>query len=145
MVKVLLASRFSTTVTDVVVRGGGGLGAGVISSRMRVIGAIGRQPRVEELAGRRATSRSHLTFALLNDDDIVTVTERDINACSCSKSTSWLSTAGCLWLRTSQPAFAQVRRAVDPHVVVPILSGGNEDTVSISAVIHDRPRSNHEL
>ena len=117
-------------VTDVVVPlGGGGLGAGValaiktFKPEVRVIGAIpeGSPAWKDSLAAGRVSPADHvvtsaegvavkhpgdLPFALINEflDDLVTVTERDINE-------------------------------MILHVVVPIMSGGNIDTVTMGAVI----------
>ena len=132
-------------VTDVVVPlGGGGLGAGValaiktFKPEVRVIGAIpeGSPAWKNSLAAGRVVAADQvrtsaegvavkrpgdLTFALLNEflDDLVTVTERDINE----------------MILLMLEKHKLVVEAKGPHVVVPILSGGNEDTVSISAVI----------
>ena len=123
-------------VTDVVVPlGGGGLGAGValaiktFKPEVRVIGAVKRP--------------GDLTFALLNEflDDLVTVTERDINEMillMLEKHKLVVEAAGAVSLAALEHLNLRSRKfaeAKGPHVVVPILSGGNEDTVSISAVI----------
>ena len=136
-------------VTDVVVPlGGGGLGAGValaiktFKPEVRVIGAIpeGSPAWKNSLAAGRVVAADQvrtsaegvavkrpgdLTFALLNEflDDLVTVTERDINEMI------------LLMLEKHKLRSRKFAEAQGPHVVVPILSGGNEDTVSISAVI----------
>ena len=84
-----------------------------------------------------------LTFALLNEflDDLVTVSERDINEMILLmlekhklvvEAAGAVSLAALEHLNLRSRAFASVP---GPHVVVPILSGGNEDAVSISAVI----------
>ena len=105
-------------VTDVVVPlGGGGLAAG------RVVAADQVRTSAEGVAVKRP---GDLTFALLNEflDDLVTVTERDINEM-------------ILLMLEKHKLVVEAAGAVSlaAHVVVPILSGGNEDTVSISAVI----------
>lgn len=84
-----------------------------------------------------------LTFALLNEflDDLVTVTERDINEMillMLEKHKLVVEAAGAVSLAALEHLNLRSRKfaeAQGPHVVVPILSGGNEDTVSISAVI----------
>lgn len=154
-------------VTDVVVPlGGGGLGAGValaiktFKPEVRVIGAIPEG----SLAWKNSLAAGHvvpadqvrtsaegvavkrpgdLTFALLNEflDDLVTVTERDINEMillMLEKHKLVVEAAGAVSLAALEHLNLRSRKfaeAQGPHVVVPILSGGNEDTVSISAVI----------
>lgn len=84
-----------------------------------------------------------LTFALLNEflDDLVTVSERDINEMillMLEKHKLVVEAAGAVSLAALEHLNLRSRKfaeAQGPHVVVPILSGGNEDTVSISAVI----------
>ncbi|WP_300761642.1 threonine ammonia-lyase [uncultured Bifidobacterium sp.] len=84
-----------------------------------------------------------LTFALLNEflDDIVTVTERDINEMillMLEKHKLVVEAAGAVSLAALEHLNLRSRKfaeAKGPHVVVPIMSGGNEDTVSIGAVI----------
>ena len=154
-------------VTDVVVPlGGGGLGAGValaiktFKPEVRVIGAIpeGSPAWKNSLAAGHVVAADQvrtsaegvavkrpgdLTFALLNEflDDIVTVTERDINEMillMLEKHKLVVEAAGAVSLAALEHLNLRSRKfaeAKDPHVVVPILSGGNEDTVSISAVI----------
>lgn len=154
-------------VTDVVVPlGGGGLGAGVALSiktfkpEVRVIGAIPEgspawknslaaghvvpADQVRTSAEGVAVKRpGDLTFALLNEflDDLVTVTERDINEMillMLEKHKLVVEAAGAVSLAALEHLNLRSRKfaeAQGPHVVVPILSGGNEDTVSISAVI----------
>lgn len=154
-------------VTDVVVPlGGGGLGAGValaiktFKPEVRVIGAIPEgspawknslaaghvvpADQVRTSAEGVAVKRpGDLTFALLNEflDDLVTVTERDINEMillMLEKHKLVVEAAGVVSLAALEHLNLRSRKfaeAQGPHVVVPILSGGNEDTVSISAVI----------
>ena len=84
-----------------------------------------------------------LTFALLNGflDDLVTVSERDINEMillMLEKHKLVVEAAGAMSLAALEHLNLRSRKfaaATGPHVVVPILSGGNEDTVSIGAVI----------
>jgi len=84
-----------------------------------------------------------LTFALLNEflDDLVTVSERDINEMillMLEKHKLVVEAAGAVSLAALEHLNLRSRKfaaAAGPHVVVPILSGGNEDTVSIGAVI----------
>ena len=84
-----------------------------------------------------------LTFALLNEflDDLVTVSERDINEMillMLEKHKLVVEAAGAVSLAALEHLNLRSRKfaaATGPHVVVPILSGGNEDTVSIGAVI----------
>ncbi|MCI1650283.1 threonine ammonia-lyase [Bifidobacterium tibiigranuli] len=84
-----------------------------------------------------------LTFALLNElmDDLVTVSERDINEMillMLEKHKLVIEAAGAVSLAALEHlnlhsrAFAS---AQEPHVIVPILSGGNIDTVTMGAVI----------
>lgn len=154
-------------VTDVVVPlGGGGLGAGValaiktFKPEVRVIGAIpeGSPAWKNSLAAGHVVAADQvrtsaegvavkrpgdLTFALLNEflDDLVTVTERDINEMillMLEKHKLVVEAAGAVSLAALEHLNLRSRKfaeAQGPHVVVPILSGGNEDTVSISAVI----------
>jgi len=154
-------------VTDVVVPlGGGGLGAGValaiktFKPEVRVIGAIpegspawknslaaGRVVPADDVVtsaeGVAVKRPGDLTFALLNEflDDLVTVTERDINEMillMLEKHKLVVEAAGAVSLAALEHLNLRSRKfaeAQGPHVVVPILSGGNEDTVSISAVI----------
>ena len=154
-------------VTDVVVPlGGGGLGAGValaiktFKPEVRVIGAIpeGSPAWKNSLAAGHVVAADQvrtsaegvavkrpgdLTFALLNEflDDIVTVTERDINEMillMLEKHKLVVEAAGAVSLAALEHLNLRSRKfaeAKGPHVVVPIMSGGNEDTVSIGAVI----------
>ena len=154
-------------VTDVIVPlGGGGLGAGValaiktFKPEVRVIGAIpeGSPAWKNSLAAGHVVPAAQvrtsaegvavkrpgdLTFALLNEflDDLVTVTERDINEMillMLEKHKLVVEAAGAVSLAALEHLNLRSRKfaeAQGPHVVVPILSGGNEDTVSISAVI----------
>ena len=72
---------------------------------------------------------------------LVTVTERDINEMillMLEKHRRVVDAAGAVSLAALEHLNLRSRKfaeAKGPHVVVPILSGGNEDTVSISAVI----------
>ena len=144
----------------------GGLGAGValaiktFKPEVRVIGAIpeGSPAWKNSLAAGRVVAADQvrtsaegvavkrpgdLTFALLNEflDDLVTVTERDINEMillMLEKHKLVVEAAGAVSLAALEHLNLRSRKfaeAQGPHVVVPILSGGNEDTVSISAVI----------
>mgnify|MGYP002987801027 CR=1 FL=1 len=146
-------------VTDVVVPlGGGGLGAGValaiktFKPEVRVIGAIpeGSPAWKDSLAAGRVSPADHvvtsaegvavkhpgdLPFALINEflDDLVTVTERDINEMillMLEKHKLVVEAAGAGSLASRKSA-----AATGPHVVVPIMSGGNIDTVTMGAVI----------
>ncbi|PJM72517.1 threonine ammonia-lyase [Bifidobacterium primatium] len=154
-------------VTDVVVPlGGGGLGAGVALAiktfrpEVRVIGAIPegspaflnsfRAGRVVEadqvMTSAEGVAVKHpgdLTFALLNEflDDLVTVTERDINEMillMLEKHKLVVEGAGAVSLAALEHLNLRSRKfaaAPGPHVVVPIVSGGNIDTVTMGAVI----------
>ncbi len=154
-------------VTDVVVPlGGGGLGAGVALAiktfrpEVRVIGAIpeGSPAYRQSFAAGHVVAADHvltsaegvavkrpgdLPFALLNEflDDLVTVTERDINEMillMLEKHKLVVEGAGAVSLAALEHLDLQSRvfaSAEGPHVVVPILSGGNIDTVTIGAVI----------
>ncbi|KAA8828326.1 MULTISPECIES: threonine ammonia-lyase [Bifidobacterium] len=154
-------------VTDVVVPlGGGGLGAGValaiktFKPEVRVIGAIpegspaflnsfraGRVVEAEQVVtsaeGVAVKHPGDLTFALLNEflDDLVTVTERDINEMillMLERHKLVVEAAGAVSLAALEHLNLRSRKfaaAPGPHVVVPILSGGNIDTVTMGAVI----------
>lgn len=154
-------------VTDVVVPlGGGGLGAGValaiktFKPEVRVIGAIpeGSPAWKDSFAAGRVTPADQvvtsaegvavkhpgdLPFALLNEflDDLVTVTERDINEMillMLEKHKLVVEAAGAVSLAALEHLNLRSRKfasAPGPHVVVPIMSGGNIDTVTIGAVI----------
>ena len=154
-------------VTDVIVPlGGGGLGAGValaiktFKPEVRVIGAIpegspawknslmsGHVVAADEVRtsaeGVAVKRPGDLTFALLNEflDDVVTVTERDINEMillMLEKHKMVVEAAGAVSLAALEHLNLRSRKFAashEPHVVVPIISGGNEDTVSIGAVI----------
>ena len=84
-----------------------------------------------------------LTFALLNEflDDLVTVSERDINEMillMLEKHKLVVEAAGAVSLAALEHLNLRSRKfaeAPGPQVVVPILSGGNEDTVSLGDVI----------
>ncbi|WP_278251153.1 pyridoxal-phosphate dependent enzyme [Bifidobacterium longum] len=97
-----------------------------------------------------------LPFALINEflDDLVTVTERDINEMillMLEKHKLVVEAAGAVSLAALEHLNLRSRKfaaATGPHVVVPIMSGGNIDTVTMGAVIperYDRPRPHHEL
>ena len=150
-------------VTDVVVPlGGGGLGAGValaiktFKPEVRVIGAIpeGSPAWKDSLAAGRVSPADHvvtsaegvavkhpgdLPFALM--DDLVTVTERDINEMillMLEKHKLVVEAAGAVSLAALEHLNLRSRKfaaATGPHVVVPIMSGGNIDTVTMGAVI----------
>ncbi len=154
-------------VTDVVVPlGGGGLGAGIalaiktFKPQVRVIGAIPEgSPAFRDSfaagyvvpAGKVATSAEgvavkrpgDLTFAVLREflDDLVTVTERDINEMillMLEKHKLVVEGAGAVSLAALEHLNLRSRvfaAAQGPHVVVPIISGGNIDTVTMGAVI----------
>lgn len=153
-------------VTDVVVPlGGGGLGAGValaiktFKPEVRVIGAIpeGSPAWKDSLAAGRVSPADHvvtsaegvavkhpgdLPFALINEflDDLVTVTERDINEMillMLEKHKLVVEAAGAVSLAALEHLNLRSRKfaAAGPHVVVPIMSGGNIDTVTMGAVI----------
>lgn len=106
----------------------------------RVVAADQVRTSAEGVAVKRP---GDLTFALLNEflDDLVTVTERDINEMillMLEKHKLVVEAAGAVSLAALEHLNLRSRKfaeAKGPHVVVPILSGGNEDTVSISAVI----------
>lgn len=84
-----------------------------------------------------------LTFAILNEflDDLVTVSERDINEMillMLEKHKLVVEAAGAVSLAALEHLNLRSRvfaSAPNPHVVVPIVSGGNIDTVTIGAVI----------
>ena len=84
-----------------------------------------------------------LTFALLNEflDDVVTVSERDINdmiLLMLEKHKLVVEAAGAVSLAALEHLNLRSRTfaaAGRQHVVVPILSGGNIDTVTMGAVI----------
>lgn len=84
-----------------------------------------------------------LPFALLNEflDDLVTVSERDINEMillMLEKHKLVVEAAGAVSLAALEHLNLRSRKfaaATGPHVVVPIMSGGNIDTVTIGAVI----------
>ena len=153
-------------VTDVVVPlGGGGLGAGValaiktFKPEVRVIGAIpeGSPAWKDSLAAGRVSPADHvvtsaegvavkhpgdLPFALINEflDDLVTVTERDINEMillMLEKHKLVVEAAGAVSLAALEHLNLRSRKfaaATGPQVV-PIMSGGNIDTVTMGAVI----------
>ena len=150
-------------VTDVVVPlGGGGLGAGValaiktFKPEVRVIGAIPEGspafknsfaaghvvPADQVVTSAEGVAVKHpgdLTFALLND--LVTVSERDINEMillMLEKHKLVVEAAGAVSLAALEHLNLRSHKfasAPGPHVVVPIMSGGNIDTVTIGAVI----------
>ena len=84
-----------------------------------------------------------LTFALLNEflDDLVEVSERDINEMillMLEKHKMVVEEAGAVSLAALEHLNLRSRKfaeAEGDHVVVPIMSGGNIDTVTIGAVI----------
>ena len=84
-----------------------------------------------------------LPFALINEflDDLVTVTERDINEMillMLEKHKLVVEAAGAVSLAALEHLNLRSRKfaaATGPHVVVPIMSGGNIDTVTMGAVI----------
>ncbi|WEV42041.1 threonine ammonia-lyase [Bifidobacterium sp. ESL0682] len=84
-----------------------------------------------------------LTFAILNEylDDLVTVSERDINEMillMMEKHKLVVEAAGAVSLAALEHLSLRSRvfaSAQGKHVIVPIISGGNIDTVTIGAVI----------
>ena len=154
-------------VTDVVVPlGGGGLGAGValaiktFKPEVRVIGAIPEgspawkdslaaghlSPADQVVTSAEGVAVKHpgdLPFALINEflDDLVTVTERDINEMillMLEKHKLVVEAAGAVSLAALEHLNLRSRKfaaATGPHVVVPIMSGGNIDTVTMGAGI----------
>mgnify|MGYP002236197718 FL=1 len=80
-----------------------------------------------------------LPFALINEflDDLVTVTERDINEMillMLEKHKLVVEAAGAVSLAALEHLNLRSRKfaaATGPHVVVPIMSGGNIDTVTM--------------
>ena len=84
-----------------------------------------------------------LTFALLNEflDDLIEVSERDINEMillMLEKHKMVVEAAGAVSLAALEHLNLRSRKfaeAEGDHVVVPIMSGGNIDTVTIGAVI----------
>ena len=164
-IRIAVVNAIGTAVFAAFV-GGGGLGAGValaiktFKPEVRVIGAIpegspawknsfaaGRVTEADQVVtsaeGVAVKHPGDLPFALLNEfmDDLVTVTERDINEMillMLEKHKLVVEAAGAVSLAALEHLNLRSRKfaeAKGPHVVVPILSGGNEDTVSISAVI----------
>ena len=164
-IRIAVVNAIGTAVFAAFV-GGGGLGAGValaiktFKPEVRVIGAIpeGSPAWKNSLAAGHVVAADQvrtsaegvavkrpgdLTFALLNEflDDIVTVTERDINEMillMLEKHKLVVEAAGAVSLAALEHLNLRSRKfaeAKGPHVVVPIMSGGNEDTVSIGAVI----------
>ena len=128
-------------VTDVVVPlGGGGLGAGVALAAGRVSPADHVVTSAEGVAVKHP---GDLPFALINEflDDLVTVTERDINEMillMLEKHKLVVEAAGAVSLAALEHLNLRSRKfaaATGPHVVVPIMSGGNIDTVTMGAVI----------
>lgn len=85
----------------------------------------------------------NLTFAILNDllDDLVTVSERDINEMillMLEKHKLVVEAAGAVSLAALEHLNLRSRvfdEAQGKHIVVPIMSGGNIDTVTMGAVI----------
>ncbi len=97
-----------------------------------------------------------LPFALINEflDDLVTVTERDINEMillMLEKHKLVVEAAGAVSLAALEHLNLRSRKfaaATGPHVVVPILSGGNDrhrDHGCGDSERYDRPRPHHEL
>ena len=146
-------------VTDIVVPlGGGGLGAGValavktFKPEVRVIGAIpeGSPAYKNSLAAGRVMSADQVVTSAEGVavtrpgeflDDIVTVSERDINEMillMLEKHKLVVEAAGAVSLAALEHLNLRSRKfasAEGPHVVVPIMSGGNIDTVTMGAVI----------
>ena len=143
-------------VTDVVVA----LAIKTFKPEVRVIGAIpeGSPAWKDSLAAGRVSPADHvvtsaegvavkhpgdLPFALINEflDDLVTVTERDINEMillMLEKHKLVVEAAGAVSLAALEHLNLRSRKfaaATGPHVVVPIMSGGNIDTVTMGAVI----------
>ena len=127
---------------------------------VRVIGAIpeGSPAFKDSFAAGRVVPADHvltsaegvavkrpgdLTFAILNEflDDLVTVSERDINEMillMLEKHKMVVEAAGAVSLAALEHLSLRSRKfaaAQGKHVVVPIMSGGNIDTVTIGAVI----------
>ena len=127
---------------------------------VRVIGAIpeGSPAWKDSLAAGRVSPADHvvtsaegvavkhpgaLPFALINEflADLVTVTERDINEMillMLEKHKLVVEAAGAVSLAALEHLNLRSRKfaaATGPHVVVPIMSGGNIDTVTMGAVI----------
>ena len=136
-------------VTDVVVPlGGGGLGAVPEGSpAWKDSLAAGRvSPADHVVTSAEGVAVKHpgdLPFALINEflDDLVTVTERDINEMillMLEKHKLVVEAAGAVSLAALEHLNLRSRKfaaATGPHVVVPIMSGGNIDTVTMGAVI----------
>ena len=149
-------------VTDVVVPLGAGVALAIktFKPEVRVIGAIpeGSPAWKDSLAAGRVSPADHvvtsaegvavkhpgdLPFALINEflDDLVTVTERDINEMillMLEKHKLVVEAAGAVSLAALEHLNLRSRKfaaATGPHVVVPIMSGGNIDTVTMGAVI----------
>ena len=144
-------------VTDVVVPlGGGGLGAGValaiktFKPEVRVIGAIPEGspafknsfaaghvvPADQVVTSAEGVAVKHpgdLTFALLNERDI-----NEMILLMLEKHKLVVEAAGAVSLAALEHLNLRSHKfasAPGPHVVVPIMSGGNIDTVTIGAVI----------
>ena len=132
-------------VTDVVVPlGGGGLGAGVALAIKTFKPEVSPADHVVTSAeGVAVKHPGDLPFALINEflDDLVTVTERDINEMillMLEKHKLVVEAAGAVSLAALEHLNLRSRKfaaATGPHVVVPIMSGGNIDTVTMGAVI----------
>ena len=141
-----------------VICGQGTIGLEILE--VRVIGAIpeGSPAWKDSLAAGRVSPADHvvtsaegvavkhpgdLPFALINEflDDLVTVTERDINEMillMLEKHKLVVEAAGAVSLAALEHLNLRSRKfaaATGPHVVVPIMSGGNIDTVTMGAVI----------
>lgn len=109
--------------------------------------AVGRVSPAEQVVtsaeGVAVKHPGDLTFAILNEflDDLVTVSERDINEMillMLEKHKLVVEAAGAVSLAALEHLNLRSRvfaSAAGPHVVVPIVSGGNIDTVTIGAVI----------
>ena len=138
----------------------GALAIKTFKPEVRVIGAIpeGSPAWKDSLAAGRVSPADHvvtsaegvavkhpgdLPFALINEflDDLVTVTERDINEMillMLEKHKLVVEAAGAVSLAALEHLNLRSRKfaaATGPHVVVPIMSGGNIDTVTMGAVI----------
>ncbi|RGW07348.1 threonine ammonia-lyase [Bifidobacterium pseudolongum] len=106
----------------------------------RVVAADKVVTSAEGVAVRRP---GDLTFALLNEflDDLIEVSERDINEMillMLEKHKMVVEAAGAVSLAALEHLNLRSRKfaeAEGDHVVVPIMSGGNIDTVTIGAVI----------
>ena len=113
------------------------------ASRSRPAASIAADKVVTSAEGVAVRRPGDLTFALLNEflDDLVEVSERDINEMillMLEKHKMVVEAAGAVSLAALEHLNLRSRKfaeAEGDHVVVPIMSGGNIDTVTIGAVI----------